>query len=166
MMQPTADDSAGLSGEQVQRRHIVLKAVIVGVVTAVRRDKPVDYVATIISYILIALPVFWFAVLLKTFVAIKVNEAMKTAIAALPAELLRTITWDQGREMARHVDFTVDTGIQVYWPRVKNPFTTRTTTMIRRSCVQRNSTGVSTSDAAKYSSTAGLRPNLSRRAEL
>ena len=52
----------------------IVLAVIVGVVTAVRKNKPSDYVATIISYILIALPVFWFAVLLKTFVAIKVNE--------------------------------------------------------------------------------------------
>jgi transposase, IS30 family len=47
--------------------------------------------------------------------AIKVNEAMKGAIADLPAELVRTITWDQGREMARHVDFTVDTGVQIYF---------------------------------------------------
>ena len=47
--------------------------------------------------------------------AIKVNEAMKTAIADLPAELMRTITWDQGREMSRHRDFTVDTGVQVYF---------------------------------------------------
>jgi peptide/nickel transport system permease protein len=52
----------------------IVLAVIVGVVTAVRRNKPIDYVATIISYILIALPVFWFAVLLKTFVAIKFNQ--------------------------------------------------------------------------------------------
>lgn len=52
----------------------VVLAVVVGVVTAVRKNKPSDYIATIISYILIALPVFWFAVLLKVFVAIKVNE--------------------------------------------------------------------------------------------
>jgi peptide/nickel transport system permease protein len=52
----------------------VVLAVVVGVVTAVRKNKPSDYVATIISYILIALPIFWFAVLLKTFVAIKINE--------------------------------------------------------------------------------------------
>jgi peptide/nickel transport system permease protein len=52
----------------------VVLAVVVGVLTAVRKNKPVDYVATIISYILIALPIFWFAVLLKTFVAIKINE--------------------------------------------------------------------------------------------
>ena len=43
------------------------------------------------------------------------STKMKTAIADLPAELVRTITWDQGREMARHVDFSVDTGVQVYF---------------------------------------------------
>ena len=52
----------------------ILLAVVVGVVTAVRKNKASDYIATIISYILIALPVFWFAVLLKVFVAIKFNE--------------------------------------------------------------------------------------------
>jgi transposase, IS30 family len=47
--------------------------------------------------------------------AFKVNEAMKTAIADLPAELVRTITWDQGRELASHLDFSVDTGVQEYF---------------------------------------------------
>jgi len=45
----------------------------------------------------------------------KVNEAMRRAIAAMPAELFRTLTWDQGREMARHAQLTIDTGIQVYF---------------------------------------------------
>jgi peptide/nickel transport system permease protein len=52
----------------------VVLAIIVGVLTAVRANKPSDYVATTISYMLIALPVFWFAVLLKEFVAIRVNR--------------------------------------------------------------------------------------------
>src|ERR1019366_5209136 len=47
--------------------------------------------------------------------AFAVEAAMKKAIATLPAELMRSITWDQGSEMARHVEFTVATGVPVYF---------------------------------------------------
>jgi len=43
----------------------------------------------------------------------RVDAAMRRAIATLPGELFRTITWDQGKEMARHAAFSIDTGIQV-----------------------------------------------------
>ncbi len=49
-------------------------AVIVGVLTAVRQHKLSDYVSTTISYILISLPVFWFATLLKQFLVIWGNQ--------------------------------------------------------------------------------------------
>jgi IS30 family transposase len=44
-----------------------------------------------------------------------VDAAMRRAIAKLPGELFRTITWDQGKEMSRHARFTIDTGIQIYF---------------------------------------------------
>jgi IS30 family transposase len=42
-----------------------------------------------------------------------VEQAMQHAISTLPAELARSITWDQGKEMAYHADFTIATGVPV-----------------------------------------------------
>jgi IS30 family transposase len=46
-------------------------------------------------------------------------ELVRTAIAeqimTLPDELRRSLTWDRGKEMAGHVQFTIDTGIAVYF---------------------------------------------------
>src|SRR5688572_26564148 len=44
-----------------------------------------------------------------------VREAMAAKIATLPAALVRSITWDQGKEMAEHAKFTVDTNVQIYF---------------------------------------------------
>ena len=44
-----------------------------------------------------------------------VEQAMRQAITGLPGQLTRTITWDQGKEMAYHADFTIATGIPVYF---------------------------------------------------
>ena len=45
----------------------------------------------------------------------QVGQAMRQAITALPGELARTITWDQGIEMSFHAQFTIATGIPVYF---------------------------------------------------
>ena len=47
--------------------------------------------------------------------ASSVEAAMRTSIATLPEELCRTITWDQGAEMANHASFTVATGVPIYF---------------------------------------------------
>jgi IS30 family transposase len=44
-----------------------------------------------------------------------VRQALAEKILALPVELRRSLTWDRGSEMAEHVRFTVDTGVQIYF---------------------------------------------------
>jgi IS30 family transposase len=51
-----------------------------------------------------------------------VRQAMTKRILTLPAQLRRSITWDQGKEMAEHVQFTVDTGVQIYFCDPKSPW--------------------------------------------
>ncbi|MFZ1062725.1 MAG: IS30 family transposase [Acidimicrobiales bacterium] len=53
---------------------------------------------------------------------VQVDAAMRKAIARLPRELVRTITWDQGKEMHRHASFTVDTGVQIYFCDPRSPW--------------------------------------------
>ena len=52
----------------------IVLAIVVGVIGAVRQYKASDYVFTFLAYLLIALPTFWFAALLKEFVAGGVND--------------------------------------------------------------------------------------------
>jgi IS30 family transposase len=43
-------------------------------------------------------------------------------ITTLPRQLTRSLTWDQGHEMAEHARFTVDTGVAVYFCDPKSPW--------------------------------------------
>jgi IS30 family transposase len=44
-----------------------------------------------------------------------VRKAMTAKVATLPEHLMRSITWDQGKEMSQHRAFTVETGIPIYF---------------------------------------------------
>jgi transposase, IS30 family len=44
-----------------------------------------------------------------------VADTMITAIKDLPAALRRTLTWDQGHEMAQHARISIDTGIDIFF---------------------------------------------------
>ncbi|MFP4636708.1 MAG: IS30 family transposase [Nitriliruptoraceae bacterium] len=47
--------------------------------------------------------------------ASQVRDAMAAQIAHLPGQVRRSITWDQGSELAQHARFTLETNIPVYF---------------------------------------------------
>jgi IS30 family transposase len=51
-----------------------------------------------------------------------VRVALTDTIKKLPEHLWKSLTWDQGKEMAQHTQFTVDTGVQVYFCDPKSPW--------------------------------------------
>jgi peptide/nickel transport system permease protein len=107
---PTLFTRLGVTARMVVAAMVlsILLAIIVGVYTAVRKNKAADYVATIISYVLIALPVFWFAVLLKEFVAIRFNElvgetVLYTASEESPGISLYESGWSLWQDRLQHL---------------------------------------------------------------
>lgn len=54
--------------------------------------------------------------------AATVATAYAVALQNIPTELAKTLTYDQGKEMAQHQRFTVDTGIKVYFAHPASPW--------------------------------------------
>jgi len=52
----------------------------------------------------------------------EVTTALAAKIQELPAAVFRSLTWDQGKEMSEHAQFTIDTGIQVYFCDPRSPW--------------------------------------------
>ena len=44
-----------------------------------------------------------------------VRDAIVATMATLPAELRRSLTWDRGKELARHADIKISSGLDVYF---------------------------------------------------
>ncbi len=51
-----------------------------------------------------------------------VRKALAKVILTLPTELRRSLTWDQGKEMNEHLQFSVSTGVAVYFCDPKSPW--------------------------------------------
>jgi IS30 family transposase len=54
--------------------------------------------------------------------ASSVNTAVTEAFAAMPAHMKRTLTWDQGVEMARHQELTATTGVPIFFAERSSPW--------------------------------------------
>lgn len=54
--------------------------------------------------------------------AASVRKAYAKALRSLPKELTKTLTYDQGKEMSEHKQFTIDTGITVYFAHPASPW--------------------------------------------
>jgi IS30 family transposase len=51
-----------------------------------------------------------------------VRNAIAEAITSLPRELRRSLTWDQGAEMAQHAQLRIDVGLEVYFCTPRSPW--------------------------------------------
>lgn len=56
----------------------------------------------------------------KTATAVRAALAQK--LERLPKHLAQTLTYDQGKEMSEHIQFTIDTGIKVYFADPASPW--------------------------------------------
>jgi IS30 family transposase len=54
--------------------------------------------------------------------ALAMKDALTATMATMPAELLRSLTWDRGKELSAHAQFKVDTGIAVYFADPRSPW--------------------------------------------
>ena len=52
----------------------------------------------------------------------KLTSALGEHVRKLPQELRRSLTWDRGKEMADHKNFTVATNVQVYFCDPRSPW--------------------------------------------
>jgi IS30 family transposase len=51
-----------------------------------------------------------------------VRDAIAAAITTLPDQMRRSLTWDQGAEMAQHATLRIDTGLAVYFCDPRSPW--------------------------------------------
>ena len=54
--------------------------------------------------------------------AITMKNALATTISMLPEHLIRSLTWDRGKELSAHAQFKIDTGIPVYFADPHSPW--------------------------------------------
>jgi len=54
--------------------------------------------------------------------AIAMKDALQSTLGSMPAGLLRSLTWDRGKELSAHAQFKIDTGISVFFADPHSPW--------------------------------------------
>jgi len=91
-----------------------------------------------------------------------VRVALTASIATLPEQLRRSLTWDQGKEMAEHAQFTVDSGLDVYFCDPRSPWqrgsNENTNGLLRQYFPKRSSVSVSQDELDQVAAELNGRP--------
>ena len=59
---------------------------------------------------------------LSGYGAESMSRALARTITDLPEHLLRSLTWDRGKELSAHAQFTIDTGLPVFFADPRSPW--------------------------------------------
>jgi peptide/nickel transport system permease protein len=81
-------------------------AVITGVVSAIRQYTPTDYTFTFVGFLFLAMPTFWFAILLKNFgvwINTKLGQQYFFTLGANSVFLDDNSTWGRFKDIAGHL---------------------------------------------------------------
>ena len=54
--------------------------------------------------------------------AIAMKDALRATLGAMPEGLRRSLTWDRGKELSAHAQFTIDTGMAVFFADPHSPW--------------------------------------------
>jgi len=54
--------------------------------------------------------------------AVTMKNALAATIAKLPDQLRRSVTWDRGKELSEHAQFTIETGVPVFFADPHSPW--------------------------------------------
>jgi hypothetical protein len=59
---------------------------------------------------------------LSGYGASSMNKALSAALRTIPASMLKSLTWDRGKELSAHAELTSTTGVSVFFADPHSPW--------------------------------------------